>query len=98
MEGVGLLIYILAAIIVPVNPYDTQNAEIYEQEKDGSRPNGISTERIILGIGLFLVAIGAVALVKEVFPAGWGFIKDMTWPALLIVLGSIIIVSSLRKK
>ncbi len=72
--GAGILIYILAAIIMPeATP-----------EEDIPRSDVIRTSQGKMIFGSLLVAIGAILLLREVFP--W-FSDQIIWAVILIVLG-----------
>lgn len=102
--GVGLLLYIVAAIVIPEEPVgvaaaagsaDPTAADPGRSEPNpGSRPRAShprSTAPVI--IGLALVAIGAWLLVRRYMPA---IDSDLLWPGLLVLLGLFLVLGSLR--
>ena len=82
-DGIGLIAYIIAWIIIPRNP--ELEAEIVAPQK---------SERNWLLPGLALILIGLIFLLNNL--VSW-FRFSYLWPLVLIVLGIIILVRSQRK-
>lgn len=106
--GAALLAYIVAWIVVPVEPrqpVDSASANASDSADDaqpsGSAPAASSVEssragdRTALYIGGGLVLIGLWFLVREYVPAiRW----DLIWPLLLVGLGALILVTAARRR
>lgn len=103
MGGVGLLAYILAAIIIPKNEdggtviIDEDGNEVYVSgggDSSGEKNNSV------LFLGGFLVLLGVLVLFDKVFPFRWLWreIKEFAGPALLILMGILILITSFRKR
>lgn len=101
--GTAIIVYILAAIIVPVSPYnDTWNVQEGDGEKVFSGFDNMNSSEgknsILLIIGLILVVMGALSIFKSLFPIGWNLIRSVFWPAVLIVVGGAIIYSAIQNR
>jgi phage shock protein C len=83
-DGIGLLAYIIAWIIIPRNP--ELEAEIVAPQK---------SELSWLLPGLALIIIGLIFLLNNLVP--W-FRFSYLWPLVLIALGIVILVKSQRKQ
>jgi phage shock protein C len=76
-----LFVYLVAAVVVP------------ERAEDGTAPprstmaGAGSQTRAGLVFGLFLIAVGVLALANEVLLVDW----DVLWPVALVVLGGAIV-------
>ncbi|MFC1648593.1 PspC domain-containing protein [Nanoarchaeota archaeon] len=79
-NGIGIVAYIVAWIIVPQNP--KQKGENSKAEDVVSKLE--SKDRGTVVIGVILLLVGLFLLFKKLFPA-WNF--DLMWPSLLIILG-----------
>lgn len=82
-----LFVYLIAAVLVP-------------ERLDGTAPTATSTAGVAaptrgagVVIGLFLVAIGVLALANEVLLVDW----DVLWPFALVALGGGLIVVAYRR-
>ncbi|KPU42289.1 phage shock protein C [Oxobacter pfennigii] len=91
--GIGLIAYIIAAIVIPDNMY--QSYENYEQKsnEEYAKP-AVSSDKTNLIIGCILVLIGAFAVLKRFF---YWFDFSLLWPVLLIAVGAIILYNGWRK-
>lgn len=97
LGGAGILVYILAALIIPDGfaydadvDYDVQYTDASSQE---------SRNKVIMGFGLILIVIGAYSLIERALPNYLlRQIKEFFWPGLLVLLGLVIIFSTLKKK
>ena len=101
--GVGVILYIAMAIIVPERPIGApvvpgagQNAgqPIPEGQAPGGGVQRKSDGRGAMVFGVILVIAGAWFLVKQYLP---DLDLDYFWPALLVVVGVVLIVGSLRR-
>ncbi|MDA8228475.1 MAG: PspC domain-containing protein [Desulfitobacterium hafniense] len=104
MGGVGFLVYIVAWIIVPLNPAhqdlvlkapiiggeeNIHNAGSQESSPDTSfRRIGSRGERSKVA-GLVLIGLGFLFLLDQWFPFWFSF--DKIWPVVLILIGAAII-------
>ncbi len=103
MGGVGLLAYIVAAIIIPKNEnqgtviIDEDGNEIYVS---GGEDSSSVKNNSVLFLGGFLILLGGLVLFDKVFPFRWLWreIKEFAWPVLLIMVGILILMTSIRKK
>ena len=82
-DGIGLIAYIIAWIIVPHNP-ETE-AEVVAPERSGLNP---------LLPGLALIVVGLIFLLNNFIP--W-FHFSYLWPLVLIVLGIVILTKAQKK-
>ena len=102
--GAGIVVYIILAIITPKEPGDPQFSheqakdrinEFASQVKQGahSMAQDLKTRRHNRGglVGLIIVLFGAALLLNAVFPQHW-FRWDIFWPAVIILVGLMIIV------
>jgi phage shock protein PspC (stress-responsive transcriptional regulator) len=94
-DGVGIIFYILAWILVPQNPNqkDTKNTsaeEVVEKIKTGKVQKRNSTP--VLGIIILIIGIGL--LMKNIF--SW-FKFSYVWPAGVIILGLYLLVGKNEK-
>ena len=95
VNGLGILAYIILAIVVPREQSaaagDTaeENGEAVEEETRGRHRS-----RSILGV--FLIVIGAVFLLVSI-DLLWWLRWSFVWPVLIMVLGLLILLSGWRK-
>ena len=104
LEGVGLILYILAAIIIPQQPgysNDTSETGHADQSSDASYTKEVpGRSNAIMIIGLIMIGVGGIMLLNRIFP-GWRILRELKvlgWPLILILVGAAIIFSSIRKK
>ncbi|MDQ2086292.1 PspC domain-containing protein [Herbivorax sp. ANBcel31] len=99
--GTGIIAYIVAVIVIPMEdkyvPENFYNEKeefktVYDEEKDFSTTMEDSEDEFESGtdrnkkfIGLGLIVLGGLFLLREIIPLRLGF------PALLIIIGSLII-------
>lgn len=101
--GVGLLLYIVAAIVIPEEPLggaagaasgDSAGAAGPGTSSSGSQPRASRPRgNAPVIIGLALVAVGVWLLVRRFLPT---IDSDLIWPALLVLVGIVLVVGSLR--
>ncbi|MCK4426989.1 MAG: PspC domain-containing protein [candidate division Zixibacteria bacterium] len=82
-DGIGLIAYIIAWIIVPRNP--AMEAEVVAPERS-------ELNRLLPGLALIIV--GSIFLLNNVIP--W-FHFGRLWPLVLIVLGIVILAKAQKK-
>ena len=83
-DGIGLIAYIIAWIIVPRNP---------EMEAEVVAPERSELNRLLPGLALIIV--GSIFLLNNVIP--W-FHFGRLWPLVLIVLGIVILAKAQKKE
>jgi phage shock protein C len=87
-DGLGILFYILAWIVVP--------EEDGEEKKEEGRIEEQSSPNVQVVGGIFLVLLGLYFLVKNYFGLFLPFEK--VWPVFLIILGVWVIVTGFNRK
>jgi phage shock protein PspC (stress-responsive transcriptional regulator) len=100
--GVGILLYIGLALIVPLepaapgpvppHPHNPATGELEGHRHNGSRGSG----RVSLYLGITLMVIGAFALVDIALP-GWTSWRQL-FPILLVLFGGFLIFGSARRE
>ena len=111
LGGAGLLLYIIAVILIPKgeNTDETGNtggtAGMDENGDETYAPDDETTDtgarnNSILFIGIILIVLGGIALLDKIFPFHflWNQVKEYGWPILLIVIGILILTTSVRRK
>uniref|UniRef100_A0A7V3ZXE8 PspC domain-containing protein n=2 Tax=candidate division WOR-3 bacterium TaxID=2052148 RepID=A0A7V3ZXE8_UNCW3 len=88
-DGIGILFYILAWIIVPEEDVEEKKPEEGKAEQEGNK-------NVELIGGIFLVLLGVYFLVKNYLGLFIPFSK--IWPVFVIILGIWIIVKGFSKK
>jgi phage shock protein C len=83
-DGIGLIAYIIAWIIVPRNP---------EMEAEVVAPEKSELNRLLPGLALIIV--GLIFLLNNIIP--W-FHFGHLWPLVLIVLGIVILTKAQKKE
>ncbi len=91
--GAGLVIYIIAAIVVPERPYGQQDYTVYERNN-----TPIDNSKVLTILGAILVIIGVISLISGLFPFLWRVIKNGFWPAIIIIIGIALIYSSWKNR
>ncbi len=94
--GAGILAYVIAWIIIPDEKTKTSVLDDWRSGKRTSVTANAEEDRQVRYIfALFLIFIGVMFLLSNI---GWSFWSwGYTWPAVLIVLGIIIILSRRRE-
>ena len=94
--GIGLLLYIGMAIIVPLEPISAEAAAdaaaLPEGHRHATRGNGRWTT--LLGLGLIL--IGSLALLERFLPAL--DVEHVVVPAVLIGIGAFLVANAVRRE
>ncbi len=112
--GIGLLVYIISAIIIPVTQSESNTEGTIITDEDGNQtfiPNGTKSQEVhhngsegtnnsLLFIGGAMVVIGVLVLLDRYIPFREIIrsIRGYGWPILLIIVGVLIVISSVRKK
>ncbi|MBE0478877.1 PspC domain-containing protein [Candidatus Aerophobetes bacterium] len=95
-NGIGIIGYIIAWIIVPLQPEQKEGEEEVssgEETKIPAQEEQIEKRKIIGG--LILVVLGGLFLLYTFFP--W-FSWRKFWPVILVAIGAVILIDSMRKK
>jgi phage shock protein C len=99
--GAGILLYIVAAIVIPEEPagYAATAAAAGERAAGTPARAGWMGQRRDTGggaivLGLVLVLAGGWFLAQRIFPQ---LDPQLVWPAVLIVLGVVLVVGALRR-
>ncbi len=106
LGGSGLILYIIAAIIIPKDSGTYSETVVRDENGDETvvREHGEGTGNnsalIIIGIGM--IALGALTLVNRLFPYDilrqLRQLRHLGWPAMLILIGAAVMYSAFRKK
>lgn len=98
--GIGLIIYIIAAIVIPESGYDGYSGH-QEQYSGGSYENAagpgrpaVSDNKLNIIIGGALIALGALAIARRYIRID----LNLLWPIVLIAIGAFIIYSGWGRK
>jgi phage shock protein C len=99
--GAGILLYIVAAIVIPEEPagYAATAAAGGEGAGGAQAGAGLAGQRREAGggaivLGLVLVLAGGWFLAQRFFPQ---LDPQLIWPAVLIILGLVLVVGALRR-
>ncbi|MCE5176820.1 MAG: PspC domain-containing protein [Caldisericales bacterium] len=93
LGGAGIIAYIVAWIVIPEEPR-IEETEVASAEIENYKPN---TMKLGLIIGGFILAIGIMLLLSNFGLFEWGWVRKIFWPALIILVG-ILIISAVSKK
>lgn len=85
-DGIGILAYIIAWIIMPKRPFDLVEEQKTDKESDWN----------IHLPGLILIAVGLLLLIKNY--CWWFDFGDIFWPLILIIGGLYLIFRPSRKR
>jgi phage shock protein C len=93
--GVGLLLYIAMAIVVPLEPEgDVVPSEaLPATHRHATRGGGRATT----WFGAILILFGALALVNMLLPA-WADGGHFLWPAFILGIGVLLVATSMRRE
>lgn len=92
IAGVGILLYLVLAIVVPQREIAVQPQEAAVESTE-EVPLGEVERRRRGGIGLILIAVGLIFLLSNLGVFTWG----RFWPILLIVIGLALILAQARR-
>jgi len=105
--GLGILLYIGLAIIVPLEPVAAEGAADAVHEPAGfteaqghvhDRSGGSAWGgRATTFVGAVLILLGSLALVDAIVP-GWAHSWRYLWPAFLVGVGVLLIVGAMRRE
>jgi phage shock protein C len=95
--GLGILLYIGLAIIVPLEPLTEEEAAeataIAEGHRHAPRGNGRGTTFV----GFVLMLIGGLALLDVLLPA-WSDSWRYLWPAFFLGVGAFLVIGAIRRE
>ncbi len=94
LSGTGVLIYIIAAIVIPERPYGEQ--QDYVSYVDVSEPG--DKGKLISILGIVLIIVGIVALIGGLFPVLWRTLRHGFWPSIIIIIGVALIYSAWKNQ
>lgn len=88
IDGVGLILYVAAWILIPANPV-VKIDEDYVDEKKSSRKSKVEKKVLAVGnrnflFGMVFIMLGVLFLLKNIF--SWFTLKYI-WPIAIILLG-----------
>lgn len=111
--GLGLLLYFVMAIIVPMEPEagpagsaaagdPTGDPSVppptdWHSMPAGHRHGARGTGRLVTFFGIALVLFGSLALVDAVLPA-WADSGRFLWPAFILGVGALLVASAVRRE
>lgn len=93
--GFGLLLYIVMAIVVPLEPISAEVAEA-ETVPSGHRHTTRDHGRWVTILGLVLILFGTMALVDRFLPA-WD-LEHFVVPAAAIGIGALLVANAIRRE
>lgn len=104
--GSGLLLYLLAALIIPEEPRlrldEAATGSGEPQGGSGSVGPGNGGSSSSTGskalLGLILVGLGLFFLMRNLFPYVLFFRTDVLWPSLLVLVGVVVLAGGLRRR
>lgn len=96
--GLGILVYIGLAIIVPLEPLTegeatAEAAGVTESHRHARRGSGRATTFI----GFVLILFGALAFIDVLLPA-WSDSWRYLWPAFLVGIGALLVAGAVRRE
>ena len=94
--GIGFLLYIAMAIIVPLEPISADEAAETTVVPDGHRHVSRGNGQWTTFVGAGLVLLGSLALLHQVLP-GWD-VDRFVFPALAVGIGAFLVARSVRRE
>lgn len=83
--GTGVLLYFICWVVIPERPRGSEDS--VEDGPDRKQMN-LGDDKVKLIIGFVFIGLGVMAFIHQIFP--W-FSFDFFWPAILIVIGALIL-------
>ena len=93
-DGIGVIGYLIAWIIVPRRPIDSAVEVTQPETLPEKKPGDNGTGWNIMIPGIVLIVIGILFLVKNSY---WWFDMGDLWPILLIVIGILMLIKHGKK-
>jgi phage shock protein C len=94
--GIGILLYVAMAIIVPLEPLSAEASVAAVASPDPHRHASGGSGRITTIVGALLILFGAMALANRFLPAL--DLAHVIVPALAIGLGALLVATSIRRE
>lgn len=95
--GLGVLLYVGLAIIVPLEPLSGEDAALEAADVEaGHRHVSRGSGRGTTFVGLGLIFLGGLALIDAIFPA-WDSSWRYLWPAFIVGIGALLVFSAIRR-
>lgn len=96
--GLGILLYIGLAIIVPLEPLSADEAAAEAAgAPEGHRHVNRGSGRLTTFFGIALILLGSLALIDALLPA-WTDSWRYLWPAFLVGIGVLLVVGAIRRE
>lgn len=111
--GLGLLLYFVMAIIVPIEPEGGPAVNVPAVDPSGEAPAASPTDwhsrpsahrhdsrgsgRLVTFFGIALILFGGLALIDAFLPA-WVDGGRFLWPAFVLGIGAILVASAVRRE
>jgi phage shock protein C len=96
--GLGILLYIGLAIIVPLEPLsDEEAAAEAASTPEGHRHVARGSGRVTTFVGIGLIILGGLALVDALLPA-WSDSWRYLWPAFIVGVGALLVIGAIRRE
>lgn len=106
VTGTGLIVYFVAAIIIPNVPYDDYypnerdrehegEYDVYDEDGNRVEVNAERKKKVRLGLGGIAIFIGISILVENFVP---GIPSELFWGIGIIIVGIAIVVSASKSK
>jgi phage shock protein PspC (stress-responsive transcriptional regulator) len=96
--GLGILLYIGMAIIVPLEPLsEADAAQDAASLPEGHRHMNRGSGRFTTFVGIALILFGALALLDALLPA-WTDSWRYLWPAFLVGIGVLLVLGAIRRE
>lgn len=92
--GFGILVYIVLAIIMPVQSGEPNEISDNIQELANEAKNAESTHRLRNYAGIGLILLGVWLLLAQIFPNWVDTYGAIFWPMILIAIGAVILLRS----
>lgn len=90
--GIGLIAYVLAAVIIPQEPLAYEDESFGEMDFEKAKEE---QEKRITYTGLFFIALGAFFLLKKIVRFHIDF--DYVWPLIVMGIGVLVISNSKKR-
>jgi phage shock protein C len=96
LGGFSILVYLLLAFIVPLEPVGPGEEDTHLLPASGHRHARRGDGRLATIIGVALILFGTVALLDVLLPA-WVDAGRYVWPVVLVGVGVVLVAGALRR-